>query len=775
LKKFLPLLLVPVAFLPDPWAALPGYTYFFRDMSLAFIPWRLFQARELAEGRLPFWNPYVHEGEFMLPSFYPPDFLHVLAPTPAFISWLLALHLPLAALSAYALARTRGMSRAGALAAGIVYSLGGFALSTLNLYVFLQALALAPLVILALDGSVERGGRWTAAAAALVALAISTMGVEIAMQAVALGAVLALWRDASPTLSGAGSARLLAAMLLGIGLAGVPVFVTLGVLPETARGSGLAAPYAAALASHPLALFQILIPDLFGPLAAPMAWWGSRFFADGFPYFVSVYLGALVLVLGAIGMVEAPRRERLVLAAAALLALWYALGPTAGLWSLLQSVPGAGAFRTPSKSLFTFHLAAALLAGRGIDRLWRGPGWRALGIASATAACAIAALALAAKLGAAGIAAWLVLDASGQEQFAERFPRDALRAAVPLALAALVALAVVRDKLRRALAAAILLGLLTFDLARAGAGINKQVPQFFFGLLPEIAAERLDRLDGARAFVYSGLFSPTFQAWARMRQADADMWAFYASRQAHEPYVSVIDGVETAGSMDRTQMIPALTELAPALQDPRHVAQAVPRLRQVAVSRVVSFDPLEHPDLRLLASVPVGYTGLSVRIYELADPWPRAFVACRVWSAQTRFDAVEVAQAAPFDPLRDVALETGTKEPPRETGCRQARASMAPVQPAEERFVVDSDGPGWLVARGTHARGWRATLDGSPAELRRADGRHRAVAIPAGRHEVVMRYEPPGLSAGIALSALCAVLVAWLAVRRKTVNSRKQD
>ncbi len=40
-----------------------------------------------------------------------------------------------------------------------------------------------------------------------------------------------------------------------------------------------------------------------------------------------------------------------------------------------------------------------------------------------------------------------------------------------------------------------------------------------------------------------------------------------------------------------------------------------------------------------------------------------------------------------------------------------------------------------------------------PAPVLRANGKHRAVAVPAGKHEVVLRYEPPGLAAGIGLSA----------------------
>ena len=42
------------------------------------IPLRLLQARELAAGRLPTWNPYVFEGTFLAPELYPLDLLHAL-------------------------------------------------------------------------------------------------------------------------------------------------------------------------------------------------------------------------------------------------------------------------------------------------------------------------------------------------------------------------------------------------------------------------------------------------------------------------------------------------------------------------------------------------------------------------------------------------------------------------------------------------------------------------------------------------------------------------
>ena len=81
----------------------------------------------------------------------------------------------------------------------------------------------------------------------------------------------------------------------------------------------------------------------------------------------------------------------------------------------------------------------------------------------------------------------------------------------------------------------------------------------------------------------------------------------------------------------------------------------------------------------------------------------------------------------------------------------------------EERFEVETNASGYLVVRDSYARGWRARVDGVPAPVLRANGKHRAVAIPAGKHQVVLRYGAPGLGAGVAVSlvSLAAAALLW--------------
>jgi hypothetical protein len=239
----------------------------------------------------------------------------------------------------------------------------------------------------------------------------------------------------------------------------------------------------------------------------------------------------------------------------------------------------------------------------------------------------------------------------------------------------------------------------------------------------------------------------------------------YAMRQQLEPYNNLMSRVETAGSQDRTRFAPLLTSLGWTGYDARDVTQFLPLLRHAAVSRILSFDPIEHPELRLRRTVPVGLTGLALHVYELNGPWPRVLVACRAQWVPTRLEAARAPHAATWDPDRDIAFEGPGAV--HAGSCASGRARAVSALPGEEHYEAESDGPGWLLVRSTHARGWRATVDGRPAALLRADGRHRAVAIAPGRHTIVLRYEPPLLWPGVALTLLSGVGVLWLLVRRR--------
>src|SRR5437867_5815118 len=182
-----------VAALPFARGLLAGHAFYFRDLSLHFFTLRRFALDGLRAGELRYWNPYLHEG---IPSRFPPisypvELLQLLRPDEWGLSVALALHVPLAGLAFLVLARGLGVGSLAAAGGSFVYALGGFCLSTLNLYVYLEALAWAPLVILAARRAAEGDRRDVAVAGIATAVAWSTVGTELVLQSIVAAVVLA--------------------------------------------------------------------------------------------------------------------------------------------------------------------------------------------------------------------------------------------------------------------------------------------------------------------------------------------------------------------------------------------------------------------------------------------------------------------------------------------------------------------------------------------------------------------------------------------------------
>ena len=197
------------------------------------------------------------------------------------------------------------------------------------------------------------------------------------------------------------------------------------------------------------------------------------------------------------------------------------------------------------------------------------------------------------------------------------------------------------------------------------------------------------------------------------------------------------------------------------------MVQLLPWLRNAAVTRVLSLDPLTHADLVPLGTVAPGLPGLLIHLYAVGSAWPRTHVACRVIGEDGPEQALLRPYAHGFDPERDVVLEAGrgsAVDGALGSTCTPGRARLTAARAGEERFDVETNASAYLVVRDSYARGWRASVDGVSAPILRADGKHRAVAVPAGKHEVVMRYEPPGLWIGIGLTVLAALAsaAAWV-------------
>jgi len=130
-------------------------------------------------------------------------------------------------------------------------------------------------------------------------------------------------------------------------------------------------------------------------------------------------------------------------------------------------------------------------------------------------------------------------------------------------------------------------------------------------------------------------------------------------------------------------------------------------------------------------------------------------------SADLRHQAV-VASPAPMGSILQNASPSATPSAPTSAGAADiiAITSYAPNElhyqytAATERLAVFSEI--W------YPNGWTATVDGQPLELVRANWTFRGALLPAGSHEVVMRFAPESYRQGAAVSRWSSVLLLLL-------------
>lgn len=753
-----------------------GESFYFRDLASIFIPFREYVVEGLRSGELRYWNALDHEGVPLPypPVSYPLDLVQAVIPGPFGLTLLLALHVPLAALGAFVLARTLGLSRTAAAAAGLIYSLGGFCLSTVNLYVYVEGAAWVPLALAALLRAAEGGRRRFAWAAASMALLVSTMTIEFVAQTIVIAGVLVFRRRETARRL----VRVGIPIAVGCALAAPTLLVMREVLRVSGRGAGFDASVTLAQSVHPFTFLQVVVAGLYGDLESPThSWWGENFFPVGFPYFLSLYLGAAVLTLAWAGLRHGEDVRRR-LALLVLLGAVVCLGRYAGMEPLVRALPILGAVRFPVKAYLTVHLALALLAALGVDAMARQPSraGRSLALVG-LGSCAL--LALGPRLlllalpdqGSWFVSAFFPVATPWPQRllWLEAMLRDASVGGLLGGFTGLVGLATATGRLRVERGQWFVVAAAVADLWRAGAGLNPTTRTSFFRLSEEMAPVAASLREGGRVWVCAP--EKTSAYWrARAQLSDHELWTFAVRIETFTPHLNMISKVSTAFTEDLTSLVP-LPAVPPGENRYDRFAAFADRLRQAGVTRVVSVDPLDSSELRLERVVsPRRIAPLSVFVYQLAGSLPRLAVVESVADGRAGTSATSAAETK-REPRADDAASAALGS--------EGRVSSVVERPGRIELRVDAARPAMVVVRDTWSPGWTALVNGSPTLVEKLNGLHRAVAVPAGRSTVLLEYRPPGLRAGMivaGLGLLALVLgVVPLGTLRKAAERREKE
>jgi len=144
-------------------------------------------------------------------------------------------------------------------------------------------------------------------------------------------------------------------------------------------------------------------------------------------------------------------------------------------------------------------------------------------------------------------------------------------------------------------------------------------------------------------------------------------------------------------------------------------------------------------------------------------PW--ASFAPAVRAAATREEAADVL-GEELAAGRPTVVVEAPEAPPLSAG------QVLSVRRGAEQVETEAESArdGLLIINDAWSPGWEASIDGRPARILPADVLVRAVPWPAGRHRLILRYWPPGLTVGLLISALAAVFLITAGLRRSAVS-----
>ncbi len=165
----------------------------------------------------------------------------------------------------------------------------------------------------------------------------------------------------------------------------------------------------------------------------------------------------------------------------------------------------------------------------------------------------------------------------------------------------------------------------------------------------------------------------------------------------------------------------------------------------------------------------------GVAVFENARALPRAWLASGELVANDE-EALKVIRTGrlpsgeAWEPLRTALVEeptgaafdtsAGTAAPPA-----KGRAEVSSHEPNRVGVKTSSPSPALLVLSENHYPGWRAYVDGEPADLLRVDYNLRGVVLAAGEHEVEFVYRPASVIVGLFVSLLTAFALTPLGHR----------
>ncbi len=734
------------------------------DLTFFFLPHHVAQSKVIsAFGHLPLWDARGFGGRPSVGNpqaglFYP--FVWVVWWGPlSLLGWLTFGHLIWGGMGVYRLLRSAAGSQWAATVGGSVYLASPFLLAHAfeGHYPHVWAAAWYPWAFWSYGEA--RRGRPRGWLILPVVLALSFLAghpqewllLVLALLAWSVADAVALWRSQHARQA---AFRLIVwggALALSLGLTALDLAPQLAVRPWLLRDPDPSGHVRIPRRYHLEAVngFQLLSPTALG---GPADYFGSDNYWE-----TVLSIGLIPLLLGLLAARWHPDRRQvrgwLLLLG---LAVWFACGRHLLLYTAAYFVvPGMNWFRVPARTLFLANLAAAVLAGLGVQtmamRVAEPKAWRRF-----TVRCGVFSFLVVATLYLIGAAR----GPGGSSRAAEAARRVLEDDRFRLALGGLGGLLVLGclplASSRAPRWAGGLIGMLALcELGWYGNSLLQvAAPELFAGDDPISAAiERLeaDSAGGgpARIKARDNFYGDLRAAAHGIEKTNVnDVFQIDHAARLYERLYPV-------ASRRRLKRDDLMNEAVEEFN--REVRQQI--FNRMSVSHVIS-DRFE-PDPGWPVVVRGSWNGGEFVIQANPGRLPRAYVVPRALEVRSdgRFD---VGQFHLVDPRLWVLMDVdplGEVVPgPRQRFTPALWTSYDPDRPV---LRVATTAPGLLVVADTWMPGWSALVDGLPAPVLRGNHSQRVIPLVSpGRHTIALYYTAPGFLLGCAVTGVSAVVWA---------------
>jgi hypothetical protein len=716
-----------------PEVILGTHSFFLRDFGLFTYPVAYYAHESFWHGEAPLWSPLNNCGVPFLAQWntsvcYPLSLIYMLFPLPWSLNYFCLGHLVLAGVGMYLLAYRWTQNRLAASIAGLTFALNGLMLNSLMWTSNLAALSWMPFVMLWVEQAWRSGGGHRLAIAALAGAMQMLSGAPeiIVFTWIMLGMLWLgqVWRKINPfwpTLR-----RFIVIVVLITGLSAIQLLPFADLLGHSERDTSYVIADASPMpiwgwANFVVPVFHCLQPvSVFGPCMQPRQLWTS-----------SYYLGIGTLALAAVAVWRLRRQPGIYgLAGVTFAGLVLALGNDGYIYAWLKHiVPWIGFARYPIKFISIPVFTIPLLAAYGFNSFQGATSQnvkrseRVLFFAAAFLLLMVIIILATAR--------WL-LDPVFDWQLTWRdaaFRAFFLIATVG-AVSALIRIPPVR--LRGFMGLAVL-ALVSFDLVTAGLRVNPTVVTKVFGPL-ELNMSSHPKYGESRA-----MLSEQISLYLEFARTENPLYYYMGFRGALFQNCNIPENIPKVDGFCSLHL--------------KEEWDIDGIFYGKSLNEITTNVPLAPPLLDFLGVSQISASNTIFAWQERKSFLPLATAGQRPIFAG-ELEAYKKLGSEDFDPRHTVYLPLSARSKVTVTNASEAKIISQQFAAQKAQLTVESPAPALVVIAQAFYHNWRAFVDGKPVSILRANHAFQALEVPAGQHEITLRYEDWAFRIGAAVSAL---------------------